>query len=105
MARTEALTRDEVCAILESWKTGDISDHEMHLWVTANYFPAHQQVAPGEPPQVARAIGVVLTEFECTEPPYKFSRAVATLASAFINAQEHELSARERDFHLAIRTA
>jgi hypothetical protein len=74
----------------------------MHLWSMNNYFPLHQQVAPGEPDRVARAIGIVLTEFECAEPPYPFQRNVAALALALLSAQESEFDERQRDFYSSV---
>jgi hypothetical protein len=98
MARTEALTHEEVCAVIQSWGTGTASDLEMHLWATNNYFPLHQQVAPGQPDRVALAIGIVLTEFECAKPPYPFQRNVAAAALAFILARDSEFEQRRSDF-------
>jgi hypothetical protein len=99
MARTEALTREEVCAVIQSWGTGTTPDLEMHLWATNNYFPLHQQVAPGEPDRVALAISIVLTEFECAKPPYPFKRNVAAFALEFIRAQDWEFEQRKSDFY------
>lgn len=99
MARTEALTREEVCAAIQLWATGTRSDLEMHLWATNNYFPLHQQVAPGQPDRVALAIGFVLTEFERAKPPYPFQRNVGATALAFIMAQESEFGRRRSDFY------
>ena len=71
----------------------------MHLWATNNYFPLHQQVAPGQPDRVALAIGIVLTEFECAKLPYPFQRNVATAAIAFMMAQDSEFEQRRSDFY------
>jgi hypothetical protein len=105
MARTKALTRDEVCTVIQSWGAGATSDQEMHLWATNNYFPLHQQVAPGEPDRVALAIGIVLTEFECAKPPYPFRSNVATFALALIRAQDSEFEQLKRDFYESLASS
>ena len=65
MPTPEVLTSEQVCAAIGRWAIGDLSDEQMQLWATNNYFPAHQVVAPNEPDHVTLAIGVVLTELEC----------------------------------------
>lgn len=102
MARTEALTRHEVCAAIQSWGAGASSDEDMQLWATNNYFPLHQHVAPGEPDSVAIAIGLVLTEFECARPPYPFPRSIAAHALALINAQESEFEELKSSFYASL---
>jgi hypothetical protein len=98
MVDPKVLSRDAVCFTILSWGTGVLTDEEMYLWATNNYFPAHQQVAPGEPDHVALAIGITLTEFECARPPYKFGREVAASAVAFINAEPNEFETQKIAF-------
>jgi len=102
MARTEALSRSEVCSALHAWGDGKSSDAEMHIWATNNYFPAHQAVAPGEPSLVAISIGIVLTEFECAWPPYAFGREVAATALALINSHESNFDECKEQFYKSI---
>ena len=92
MARLESLTKEEVISAIEAWRDGKLSDHEMHIWATNNYFPAHQKVAPGEPNQVALAIGVILTEFECSATPYAFQRTVADCFIELIQTPPDDLA-------------
>ena len=77
MARTESLTKQEVVNSLAAWGAGSLSDQDIYAWADSNYFPVHQEVAPGEHNNVALAIGVILTEFETSKPPYRFNRGIA----------------------------
>ena len=106
MARTEALSREEVCAVMRAWGAGALSDEDMHLWATNNYFPAHQAVAQTEPDHVAVAIGLVLTEIECTKPPYMFERAGAAVAAVeLIEAPSPMIDFHKDKFYKAIEPA
>lgn len=102
MPRTEALSREEVCAVIDSWGNGAKTDQEMWLWATNNYFPLHQHIAPGHADQVALSIGIVLTEFECNKPPYPFQRNVAAAALAFIEASDSEFEERKAGFYTSV---
>jgi hypothetical protein len=93
----------EVCDIIAAWRDGAMSDEALHLWATNNYFPLHQPVAPGSPDQVALAIGIVLTEFECTRPPYPFGRDVADFAIHFIAATPEESDKMKAAFLSAVQ--
>lgn len=103
MVPSEVLSSEVVCSALGDWGMGDLSDEQMHFWATNNYFPAHQVVAPNESDHVALAIGIVLTEFECARPPYKFDKAVAANAVALINSDANELEARKAEFFDSLR--
>jgi hypothetical protein len=103
--RSSSLPKSEVRAVIAAWESGAMTDDEMHVWVTNNYFPAHQAVAPGEPDQVALAIGIVLTEFECAQPPYQFSRAAAVHALALIDADDQAFDDRKRAYFDSLRVA
>jgi hypothetical protein len=103
MAPSEVLSSEVVCSALADWRRGDLSDEQMHFWAINNYFPAHQVVAPNEPDHVALAIGIVLTEFECTKPPYKFDKAVAANALALIDSDAKEFEARKAIFFDSLR--
>jgi len=103
MAPSEVLSSKVVCSALADWGRGDLSDEQMHFWAINNYFPAHQVVAPNEPDHVALAIGIVLTEFECAKPPYKFDKAVAANALALIDSDEKEFEARRAIFSDSLR--
>jgi hypothetical protein len=102
MARTETITREELIAVIDSWASGVISDNEMHYWALNNYFPLHQSVAPEEPKHVALAIGIVLTEIECANPPQTISRNLASYALALVNASAADFAARKLEFYEAI---
>lgn len=97
------LSSEVVCAALGDWGRGDLSDEQMHFWAMNNYFPAHQVVAPNEPNHVALAIGMVLTEFECAEAPYKFDKAVAANALALIDSDANQFEARKAVFFDSLR--
>ena len=103
MVPSESLSSEVVCSALGDWGRGHLSDEQMHFWATNNYFPAHQVVAPNEPDQVALAIGIVLTEFECAKPPYKFGRAVAAYALALIESDANEFEACKVEFFDSLR--
>ena len=103
MPTPEVLTSELVCAAIGRWAIGDLSDEQMRLWATNNYFPAHQVVAPNEPDHVALAIGVVLTEFECAKPPYKFGKVVAASALALIESGARDFEARKLVFFQSLR--
>jgi len=103
MVPSESLSSEVVCSALGDWGRGDLSDEQMHFWATNNYFPAHKVVAPNEPDHVALAIGIVLTEFECANPPYKFGRAVAPYALALIESDANEFEALRAEFFDSLR--
>ena len=105
MVKPQILSREVVCETIGAWGKGAISDEEMHLWATNNYFPLHQQVAPGHPEHVALAIGIALTEFECTTPPYQFGRDVALRAIALIDASASEFASKKAAFVEAVQGA
>lgn len=103
MKPSEILSREVVCSAIGDWGRGDLSDEQMHFWATNNYFPAHKVVAPNEPDHVALAIGIVLTEFECAAPPYKFDKAVAASARALLDSDVTEFEARKAVFFDSLR--
>ena len=75
-----------------------MSDELLHVWATNNYFPLHQAVAPGSPDQVALAIGIVLTAFECTRPPYPFGRDVVDRGIRLIRSSPKEFEPAKAEF-------
>ena len=103
MQPSKILSREVVCSAVGDWGRGDLSDEQMHFWAMNNYFPAHQVVAPNEPNHVALAIGIVLTEFECAAPPYKFDKAVAASALALIDSGAAEFEERKSVFFDSLR--
>jgi hypothetical protein len=83
-----------------------MSDEDVHLWAINNYYPAHQAVAPGEPDHVATSIGLVLTELECTKPPYLFLREGAAAAAVeLIAAPSSMVDEYKGKFYKAIEPA
>jgi hypothetical protein len=78
-----------------------MSDEDMHLWAMSNYFPLHQQVAPGDPDHVALAIGIVLTEFERCRPPFPFGREAALRAIDLIRSSSADFDSRRSAFLLS----
>lgn len=93
------ITKAMVADVLTAWGNGRLSNEGAHLWALHNYFPASQEMAPGEPSHTGLAIGTILSEFDCARPPFvHFNPAGWRAAASFLDTSTAQYRANEVAF-------
>lgn len=99
MDRPPFIAKAMAADVLTAWGNGRLSNEDIHLWALDNYFPAAQEMAPGEPLHTGLAIGTMLSEFDCARPPFAhFNPAGWRAAIAFLDTSAAEYRANEVAF-------